>query len=221
MDSLLSNIKLSLPESTYCKDPQTSDLGRRIVSKSIELIDKYGFEDFTFKKLGTKIKSNESSIYRYFKNKHQLLVYLSCWYWAWLEYSILFQTNNLEEADQKLAVVIDVLVHKQLESHGIFDVPRLQRIMIHENGKFFLTQEVDEENKKGYFTTYKGLINRIALYISEKSPKYRYSKNLASLVVESSMYQSFLLEHFSSITDAKSREDIREFLNELLHKTLD
>ena len=54
-----------------------------------------GFENFTFKKLGEQIGSNESSIYRYFESKHKLMLYLSSWYWAWIEYRLVFATNNI------------------------------------------------------------------------------------------------------------------------------
>ena len=77
MDSLLSNFKIAVPEKIYVKDPESSDLGKRIVEHSILLINDIGFDSFTFKKLGKIIGSNESSIYRYFENKHKLLIYLS------------------------------------------------------------------------------------------------------------------------------------------------
>ena len=77
MQNLLSNLKITINEKLYVKDPETSELGRNILKNSILLIDEIGFEAFTFKKLGEKIQSNESSIYRYFENKNKLLVYLS------------------------------------------------------------------------------------------------------------------------------------------------
>ena len=47
-----------------------------------------GFESFTFKKLAAKIESTEASVYRYFENKHKLLIYLVSWYWNWVEYRL-------------------------------------------------------------------------------------------------------------------------------------
>ena len=86
MDILLQSVKLEIDEKLYVKDPESSDLGKKIVEQSILLIDEIGFESFTFKKLGVRIHSNESSIYRYFENKHKLLLYLASWYWGWVEY---------------------------------------------------------------------------------------------------------------------------------------
>ena len=55
MKNLLSNLKIAVPEKIYIKDPETSELGKRIIEQSIILIDEIGFENFTFKKLGNKI----------------------------------------------------------------------------------------------------------------------------------------------------------------------
>ena len=86
MTNLLANLSISVNEKLYVKNPETSDLGKKIIEHSILLIHEIGFESFTFKKLGDKIQSNESSIYRYFENKHKLLLYLSSWYWSWIEW---------------------------------------------------------------------------------------------------------------------------------------
>ncbi|MGB3151012.1 MAG: TetR/AcrR family transcriptional regulator, partial [Maribacter sp.] len=65
MERLLQSVKIAINEKIYVKDPESSDLGKRIIEQSILMINEMGFESFTFKKLGIKIKSNESSIYRY------------------------------------------------------------------------------------------------------------------------------------------------------------
>ena len=102
MDTLLSNFKISVNPDIYLKDPESSELGRKIINYSIALIDELGFEQFTFKKLGIRITSNESSIYRYFENKHMLLLYLSSWYWTWVEYKIVINTHSINDSQEKL-----------------------------------------------------------------------------------------------------------------------
>ena len=57
MKNLLSNLKIEIPCGIYIKDPETSDLGKRIIEHSIVLIEEIGFEKFNFKKLGQKIGS--------------------------------------------------------------------------------------------------------------------------------------------------------------------
>ena len=79
MKHLINSVKIAVNEKTYVKNPESSDLGKRIVESGIALISEVGFENFNFRKLGTRIGSNESSVYRYFENKHKFLIYLSSW----------------------------------------------------------------------------------------------------------------------------------------------
>ena len=109
MPNLLSNVKITINEKLYVKDPETSELGRNILKNSILLIDEIGFEAFTFKKLGEKIQSNESSIYRYFENKHKLLVYLSSWYWSWIEYNLVFFFFFITNPEEKLIIGLKII----------------------------------------------------------------------------------------------------------------
>ena len=55
---MLPVLKFNLNEKIYVKDPESSDLGRKILQESVLLIDEMGFEQFTFKKLGERIGSN-------------------------------------------------------------------------------------------------------------------------------------------------------------------
>ena len=73
MERLIHSIRIGINDKIYLKDPESSDLGKRIIEQSILMIDEMGFESFTFRKLGEQIKSNESSIKRYFENKPKLL----------------------------------------------------------------------------------------------------------------------------------------------------
>jgi AcrR family transcriptional regulator len=66
MHSLITNKNSNF--KIFVKDPETSALGKKIIKESIILIDEKGFDNFTFKKLGERIGSNESSIYRYFES---------------------------------------------------------------------------------------------------------------------------------------------------------
>ena len=38
MDQLLNNLKVQINEKIYLKDPESSDLGKRIISNSIQMI---------------------------------------------------------------------------------------------------------------------------------------------------------------------------------------
>ena len=113
MQDLLSTLQIQVNEKIYLKDPQTSLLGRKIIQQSIVLMEEMGFENFTFKKLGEKIGSNESSIYRYFESKHKLLIYLSSWYWGWMEYRLVFETNNIQNPMDKLKKAITIVTDRK------------------------------------------------------------------------------------------------------------
>ena len=165
---LFENLKIKVNEKIYVKDPETSPLGKKIIEKSILLIDEIGFENFTFKKLGDKINSNESSIYRYFENKHKLLVYLSSWYWSWIEYKLIFATTNIENPKEKLKRAIVIVTEKVGTENNIeyIDEAILNKIIIAEFTKTIQTKEVDQENKEGFFLIYKRVINRSKSRIS-------------------------------------------------------
>ena len=81
----MNALNITISAKLYSKNPDETELGRRILSKSIALMDELGYENLTFKKVAREITSTESGVYRYFQNKHQLLTYLINWYWGWLE----------------------------------------------------------------------------------------------------------------------------------------
>ena len=222
MKNLLSVLKISVPNNVYIKDPETSDLGKRIVENSIILINEIGFENFTFKKLGTKIGSNESSIYRYFESKHKLLLYLSSWYWAWLEYQLVIETFSISDTQQKLEKAIDVFTRKVKEDSTFSHVNEvlLYKIIVNESSKSYLTKEVDKDNKEGYFETYKRLILRLEQMILAIKPNYKYGLSLASTILEGGLHQHFLTEHFPSITNCKQKNTPKEFFIELVKNTI-
>ena len=95
-------IKISLHERLYLRDPHDTTLGKKIIKQSILLIDEIGFEAFNFKKLAHAMGSTEASVYRYFENKHFLLIYLVSWYWEWVSYLIDINLMNIEDPQRKL-----------------------------------------------------------------------------------------------------------------------
>ena len=217
MIDLLSNFKISVNEKIFIKDPESSKLGKRIIEQSILLIDDIGFDSFTFKKLGQSIGSNESSIYRYFESKHKLLLYLTAWYWAWLEYQLVFSTLNITDTKRKLEKAIEIVTRTVKEDSNFSHINEvvLNRIIINEYSKSYLTKEVDAENKDGYFVVYKRLIARLRDMILANSPKYKYASSLASTIVEGALHQHFLKDHFRSITDCNSKITPTKFLTDL------
>ena len=213
MNIILSHLKIQVNEKIYVKDPETSPLGKKIVEQSILLIDEIGFDNFTFKKLGEKIGSNESSIYRYFENKHKLLVYLSSWYWSWMEYKLVFATTNILDPTEKLNKAITIVTEKVTDDTSTEHINEaiLNKIIIAEFTKTVQTKEVDQENKEGFFLIYKRVINRIVGIVKEVNPEYPFAKSLVSAIVEGSLHQHFLTEHLKTITDCNESVSTTEF----------
>jgi AcrR family transcriptional regulator len=222
MQQMLSNIIISVNDKLYVKNPETSELGKKIIEQSIILIDEIGFENFTFKKLGERIGSNESSIYRYFESKHKLLLYLSSWYWGWMEYKLVFATNNIHNPFEKLRKGIQIVTEKIEDDSDTLHINEavLNKIIITEFTKTILTKEVDEENKEGFFLVYKRVINRLVDMITEVNPKYTFAKSLASSIVEGSLHQHFLSDHLKTITNCNEIISPTDFYNNLVEKAL-
>lgn len=222
MNTILSNLKIQVNEKIYVKDPETSPLGKKIVEQSILLIDEIGFDNFTFKKLGEKIGSNESSIYRYFENKHKLLVYLSSWYWSWMEYKLVFATTNIVDPTEKLSKAITIVTEKVTDDTNTEHINEaiLNKIIIAEFTKTVQTKEVDQENKEGFFLIYKRVINRIVSIVKEVNPEYPFAKSLVSTIVEGNLHQHFLMEHLKTITDCNESVSTTEFYLNLAKNVL-
>ena len=222
MQDLLANIKIQVNPKTYVKDPETSDLGKKIIQNSILLINEIGFEEFTFKKLGEKIGSNESSIYRYFENKHKLLVYLSSWYWAWIEYRLVFSTNNINDKFEKLKKAI-LIVTETIEDDSKtehINEAVLNKIIIEEFTKTFHSKQVDEENKEGFFLIYKQVNYRIEKMILDINPDYPFAKSLVSSIIEGSLHQHFLKNHLKTITNCNENVNPSDFYIHLIENLL-
>ena len=175
-------VQLKISEKLYLKDPDSTSLGRRIIYAGVKLIDEIGFEQFNFKKLGQEMGSTEASIYRYFENKHKLLVYLVSWYWNWLQYKLTLVTFNLTDPNEKLHVAIQIFTHTYggIPAQTEMDLDALYRIVVAESPKAYLTKEVDTVNQEGAYLNYKRFTRQVAELVSELNPNYPYPRALIS-----------------------------------------
>jgi AcrR family transcriptional regulator len=211
-------IQIKLNSNLYIRDPQETKLGKKIIEYGIILLEELGFEKFTFKKLATKIASTEASIYRYFKNKHKLLIYLVSWYWEWMKFQIEFNAMNIDDPNKKLRIALSVLVESSRKNPaiGYVDENLLQKIVVAESSKAYHTKTVDKENKDGYFSNYQELCESIAAIILEKKPEYAYPKTLASSLIEMANNNIYFAEHLPALTDVKMEEGNLEGIKGLL-----
>jgi len=217
-------IQIRINERVYLKDPESSELGRKIVAQGIALIDQMGFEQFTFKKLAKHISSTEASVYRYFENKHKLLIYLVSWYWNWLEYQLMFSTNNIESAHARLEIALRVISQPHLLGSNFVHIDKeaLHRIVVAESPKAYLSKEVDDDNKEGYFLAYKRLCERIADIAREINPDYHYPTALISTIIESAHNQIFFAAHLPRLTELTkdNYDELTHFLIDLAKRVL-
>lgn len=223
INMLQSKIALKINAKVFKKDPLSSDLGGKILRQSVELIEEIGFEDFTFKKLAQRISSTEASIYRYFENKHNLLAYLTMWYWSWMEYRIYIKTLNIEDPKLRLGKAIKCLteeIKEDLEVQQIDEV-KLHSVVIMESSKVYMSKKVDQDNALGFFSVYKELVERVADIILEINPTFKYPHMLVSTVIEGVRHQRFFADHLPRLTDVVEGEDaVTSFYLQLVEREL-
>lgn len=212
-------------EKLFVRNPEETELGRKIIQQSITLIYDSGFEVFTFKKLALCIGTTEASIYRYFENKHRLLIYIIAWYWSWLEYQVLYHTHGIRSVELKIKKVIQLLTVgiEDVVSFKHIDKEVLHEIVIAEGAKAYLTKHVTEDNKDKLFKPYKDLCARIANLIIEYNPHYQYSHSLASSIVEIAHQQFFFKRNLPALTDfgnSKNSEKMIGFIENIVFSVL-
>jgi AcrR family transcriptional regulator len=221
-----ATIRIAMNEKVFLRNPEQTELGRSIISESVRLIDELGFEQFTFKKLASEINSTEASVYRYFENKHKLLIYLTAWYWAWLDFQINYHINNVSSADEKLKIIIQIITDSNRYSPDFLPVNKeaLHRIVISESSKAYLTKWVDADNKEGLFANYKALCHKIALIVKAINPDYPYAHALISTLLEAAHQQVFFAAHLPSLTEVRVVDNncsqMSSFLEHLVFKAI-
>ena len=199
----MTTLQLLMNQNLFLRDPQETELGRNIIRASIIMIDEMGLEDFTFKKLANEIGSTEASVYRYFENKHKLLVYLIAWYWNWLEYRIDFGTQNIEDPEKRLDIALKILTEDKFQDPQFPEVDEiaLARIVMAESDKTYHTKQVDDDNKEGLFRGFKSLCKKIADIVKEINPQFKFPHSLISTVLQASHEQVFYSQHLPSLTE--------------------
>jgi len=191
------------------RDPKETTLGQSILKYSIILIDELGFEHFTFKKLAARINSTEASIYRYFENKHLLLVYLSNWYWEYMYVNIQNKLDNITSPTEKLKIAIAGILDSMMKNDEIsyIDEDILHSIMVSQADKVYRIKEVTEENKNGFFLAYKKVVRFISDIMLEVDPDFPYARILASTLTEMPNQQLYYAKNLPSLTSISDQKD--------------
>jgi AcrR family transcriptional regulator len=219
------NTSIQINQEIYLRDPKATELGRKILDSSIILIDRYGLEDFNFKKLAQRIGSTESSIYRYFENKHYLFIYLINWYWECTSTRIDIATINISDPKQKVEKIIKTLTEASFIDMDMpfIDEEILHKIIIREGAKAYHHKTVDNQNEYGFFLSYKSLCKKISQIFLEINPSYKYPKALASTLVETCNNNIYFAKHLPRLTDLNSANDdetLKEDLFDMLYEMI-
>jgi hypothetical protein len=218
-------LSFKVNEHIYLRDPESSELGKQIVKNAIDLIYELGFEHFTFKKLATKMSTTEASIYRYFENKHRLLLYILNWYWSYMEFLVDFTIQNIQDPKEKLIKIITLFTQSLPESLGQLDYNKsyLNQIVLSESSKVYLIKEVKEINSYQVFKPYKDLCNKISEVMLSLNPTYAYSRSLSSTLIETAHSQQYFSKNLPRLTDISSEKDekfVFNYLNQLVFSAL-
>ena len=211
-------VKFNINQELCLRDPQSSSYGQKLLSNAIMLFDEIGFEAFTFKKLACRISSTETSIYRYFENKHALLLYLVCWYWERVNYLIDINLRNIDDPIKKLKIVIHQVVNASNEGAltDYINPKVLHHIVINEGAKAYHINNIDQENKQGFFLGYKDLVRLVSKIIREIDPDFPYPKILASNMFEMANNQIYFAEHLPKLTDIRNTKTKYEQLEKAM-----
>lgn len=221
-------IKVKMNENLFVKDPSTTILGKKIIKHAILIINEIGFEDFTFKKLALEINTTEAGIYRFFENKHRLLIYIITLYWNLFEYQVM--TKLVIERNPELRIIkIIELLSSEFESKiylDEIDCSALFQIVVSESNKAYLTKNVGDNNKVKLFKPYKDLCSRIADVFLEFNPNYKFSHSLSSTLIETAHLQFFFMKNLPSLTDFDKgtekfkQKQLKAFLENLVFSAL-
>jgi len=218
-------VALQPDERLFVKDPMSSALGEDIIEHAILMLDLLGYEAFTFRKLAERIGTTEASVYRYFRSKHRLLLYLTAWYWSWMEYRLQLATANVPSAEERLRRALQEVTQRirKDEATPRIDEAALYRVVVAESPKAYLHADIDAENREGIFRPYKRLCRAVADLILEVNPAYPYPVALVSTVIESSHIQKHFAEHLPSLTEVTrgdADESTTAFLTDLVFRAI-
>jgi AcrR family transcriptional regulator len=211
-------IELSINEKLFQRNPQHTVLGKKILEYSIIMIDEMGLECFNFRKLAERIDSTEASIYRYFENKHLLLVYLVNWHWEWMKFRIDMKAMHVEDPKEKLKIAISCMAATAKRSLKVnfIDEEALHRIVIVEGTKAYHHKNVDDQNRDGFFVSYKSLSEYVADLILLNSPSFPYPRALASNLLEMANNHTYFAQHLPRLTEVQKEGDVLKQVESLL-----
>lgn len=218
MESLTKNLELHIPDNLFLKNPRESALGQRLLRDAAQLIASQGIDSFNFKKLAMVAQCTEATVYRYFENKHKMLLYILNIFWGWQEYAIVFAISNVSDPVVKLQKVCSILADPELRYIDDKEFSHhLLLIAIQEGVKIHLTPSLKQEISDGSMKSYYRLVQRLAGIIREADADYAYPVSLATSLMDMALQQIFYAIHYEELTDTcRDTSKLTRFLTHLL-----
>ena len=97
----------------------------------------------------------------------------------------------------------------------------MNKIIISESVKAYYTKDIDTENEKGFYKTYKRVVERVSDTILEINPSFKFPHMLISTVIEGAHHQKYFEKHIPSLTDVEDGENsIVQFYTDLVRKSI-
>lgn len=197
------SITISVSSETYLRNPMETELGRNIISHGIDLMSETGFQCFNFKQLAASMKSTEASVYRYFENKHMLLVYLTSWYWEYLDYLIMINTRNVDNSKKRLRIAIKTIVDGANDDTQVeyINIKRLHKIIVEQSSKVTHSKKVLNCNKTNLFANFEQLNDNLSKMILSCDSEFKYPSALATNLLKMAIDHTYYAEHLCTVTE--------------------
>ncbi|MEN9511517.1 MAG: hypothetical protein RLZZ370_1336 [Bacteroidota bacterium] len=203
--------------SAFLKDPDSSETGRDIIRHGAAMMAAHGVEAFTFRKLAVQAGITEATVYRYFSNKHQMLLYLLNRYWNALEYRAMQETVHINDPMERLSRLTELLTVPVASTADNAMAAHLYAIAMSESIKVHLGTETGSDWQKGMLNGYARITSLVAETLKVARPHYPYPRAWAATFVDSAMQQQFLLRHLPELTEIEpSKASLTEFLRSLI-----
>jgi hypothetical protein len=133
---------------------------------------------------------------------------------------------NVEDSRNKLRIIIHSFVSASKDNPSVDYVneSKLHNIVISEGGKAYHTKDVDDENSKGFFSSYKNLATTVSKVITEINSDFKYPYALATNLFEMSNNHIYFAKHLPKLTDISVKEnnvnEVENMLNYFADKLL-
>ncbi len=212
------------PNTTlYLRDPQATPLGKQIITAAISAFDELGLERLTFRKLAAEVGCTEATVYRYFSDKQQLLVYLVSWYWDWVHYLLQSAAQMPTDPVSKLRAAVTALTQPMVANPAVpyIDERILHHVVVTEGMKAYYSKTTDRHNRDGVFLPYKQLVETLADLILAVSPSFAYPHTLATTLFEMAHNQIYYAEHLPRLTDVRLSASLSEQVDVMLQTWID